>query len=157
MNKVRSILIAVMAVAVVAPASAAADDASMKRAWDSQDAAFTENGKSFRKELKAWSKRGHTRDAKLLRLLKRGEALLVTVEQAVNAEQPSTPQGTEAKTWILKSLATFKGFFRSNRSAVRAAPSKRAERLAKEADAFLDQSEKEAKTAKDLLAQVGVR
>jgi hypothetical protein len=146
-----------LAILLVGAPPATADDASMKRAWDSQDPAFRELSKSVTREFKRWADRGHTRDGKLLRLLKRGETLTTAVEQAVNAEQPATPQGTEAKTWILKALATFKAHFAEDRKAVRAAPSRRAVRHGKEADRLFKQSGEEADRAKELLRQVGVQ
>lgn len=154
--KLKTTVVAALTAALMTASPAVADDASMKRAWDSQDPAFTELGKSVRREFRAWAKRGHTRDAKLLRLLERGETLSIRVEQAVNPEQPSTPQGTEAKTFILQSLATFKAHFAEERKAVRAAPGRRAQRFGKEADRLFDQSAAEAKKARDLLAQVGI-
>src|SRR3712207_3593577 len=111
------IMTAVVALAVAAPASA--DDASMDRAWDSQDPQFRELSKSVEREIKAWAKRGHTRDGKLLKLFKRGETLTARVEAAVNAEQPSSPQGGEAKPLIMNSLATLKQHFVWERKAVR--------------------------------------
>jgi hypothetical protein len=150
-------LTVLLAAALVGAPPAAADDASMKRAWDSQDPAFRELSKSVNREMRRWAKRGHTRDGKLLRLFKRGETLTASLEQRVNAEQPSTQQGTEAKTWILKSLATFKAHFGWDRRAVRAAPSRRAVRYGKEADRLFEQSGDEAAKAKELLRQVGVQ
>ena len=156
-KKLRTVCVAALASALLVAAPAAADDASMKRAWDSQDPAFTELSKSVNREIKAWAKRGHTRDSKLLRLFKRGETLTARVEQAVNAEQPSSPQGTEAKPLIMNALATLKQHFVWERKAVRAAPSKRAERYGKEADRLWDVGAADAKKARDLLAQVGVQ
>jgi hypothetical protein len=149
-------LIAGLCALLVGAAPAPADDASMKRAWDSQDAAFTQLGKSVEREMRRWAKRGHTRDSKILGLMRRGEALTTTVEQAVNAEQPSTPQGTEAKTWIMKSLATFKQHFATHLKAIPRAPSKRAVRYGRQADRLADRSADEAAKAKELLKQVGV-
>ena len=150
-------LLAVCAAVLLAAAPAAADDASVDAAWDSQDKQFTELGKSVEREFTRWGNRNNTRDGKLLRLLRRGESLTVKVEQAVNAEEPSTPQGTEAKGLILKSLADFKQHFVESRKAVRAAPSQRAVRLGQRADRLLESSRADAKKAEELLAQVGVQ
>ena len=155
--RLRSAITAVLAALLVTAAPAAADDASMKRAWDSQDPAFTELSKSVDREMKRWVKRRWKRDAKLLRLFKRGETLTVRVEQAVNAEQPSSQQGTDAKPLIMNALATLKQHFVVSRKAVRAAPSKRAERYGEEADALFDRGAADAKKARELLAQVGVQ
>jgi hypothetical protein len=153
---VKRILITGACALLVGAAPASADDASMKQAWDSQDAAFTELGKSVDREFRRWARRGHTRDSKIIRLMRRGEALTTTVEQAVNAEQPSTPQGNEAKTWIMKSLASFKQHFATHLQAIPRAPSKRAVRLGRQADRLLDRSADEGTKAKELLKQVGV-
>ena len=103
-----------------------------------------------------WAERDWKGDAKLTKLMKRGQELTARVEAAVNAEQPSTPQGTEAKTWIVKSLATFKAHFAEHLKAIPRAPSKRAEQYGRKADKLVKQSAAEAKQAKDLLKQVGV-
>ena len=155
--KIHRILLASFAALLMAAAPAVADDASLDAAWDSKDAQFKELGRSVEREFTRWGKRNNKGDAKLLRLMKRGETLTVQVEQAVNAEQPSTPQGSEAKTLILKSLASFKQHFVEHRKAIRAAPSRRAVNFGQKADRALEASEADAKKAEDLLAQVGVQ
>ncbi len=151
-----SILILSCALLAGLASPASADDASIKRAWDSEDAAFTTLGKSVAREFDRWARRGHTRDSKLLSLLRRGETLTRTVEQRVNAEQPSSPSGTEAKNWALRSLATFAAHFVAERKAVRAAPGARAQRLGREADRLAKRSETEAKEAKKHFAAAGI-
>lgn len=152
----RRALVTFLIALAVAAAPAAADDASVKRAWDSEDAAFTELGKSVAREMSRWQKRGHTRDSKLLRLLERGETLTRTVEQRVAAEPSSSPQGEEAKGWALKSLGSFARYFVAERRFVRAAPKKSANEIAVLARRLNRQSLAEAKRGVDIFKSLGI-
>jgi hypothetical protein len=160
MPRVAAVLLplAVLALLLAAP-PAIADDASVKRAWDSEDAAFTSLGKSVRREQARWERRGFTRDGKLLRLMRRGERLSRTVVERVTAEQPSSPTGAEARERALRSTSTFAEFFVAERRFIRAMrprPSRRARRLERRAISLDRRTRREAKRALELFKQLGL-
>lgn len=140
-------------------APAAADDRSVKAAWDSEDQAFTELGRSVRREVRAWQRRGYTRDAKLLRLYRRGEELSRKVVAVVNAQQPSTPQGTDARNLAIASTSHFAEYFVAERRFVRRmrrgkpASARAAEREALRLDRL---TRDEAKRAREIFASLGL-
>lgn len=155
-----AVLVAAMLVpAALAAPAAHADDASVKAAWDSEDAAFTKLGKDERRELRRWQDRGYTRDGKLLAYSKTGEELTRKVLSVVEAEQPSTPQGTQAKALVVESLTSFAELFVANRTFVRAMrPGKSAKAQAAEREVIrLDRRARaKAKEALALFKEVGI-
>ena len=150
---------ALLLLLVPAAPPAAADDASVKRAWDSEDAAFTELGRSVRREQRRWQARGFTGDAKLLRLLRRGERLCGVVVGRLQAEQPSSEAGGQARDAAIASTTTFAQFFVAERSFVRAAGrpmSARARRLERRVIALDRRSRELADRALALFRSVGI-
>jgi hypothetical protein len=147
-------------VAALGPATiAAADDASVKAAWDSEDTAFTALGRSVDRATVRWEKRGFQDDGEILRLLRRGERLTLEVKARVTAETASTPTGEEARGWALRSLDSFAAYFRAERGSRRAwsrHPSARAKRLYRRAQSLRRRSGREAKAGVRLYKTLGL-
>ncbi|HWT94442.1 MAG TPA: hypothetical protein VN238_15705 [Solirubrobacteraceae bacterium] len=142
---------------VAAPASA--DDKSVSDAWDSEDAAFTQLGKSERREYRAWEKRGFTRDPKLLKIYRRGETLSRKVIAALEAQQPSTPQGAQARDLAISSTKHFAEHFvvlRKFVRTIRADDETAGRKIGKEADRLLKLTESEGEQAKAIFVQLGL-
>ncbi len=145
--------------ALTLPATAAADDASVKAAWDSQDAQLQELGQKVRREAKRWSDRGFTRDGRLLRLMRQAEGLMRVVAERVTAEQSSTPKGEEAKVMALRAVETSIAANRASRTLVRVAQrrvTRRARRAAARAERLGKRARDEAQQALELFRQAGV-
>lgn len=142
---------------IAAPASA--DDKSVSDAWDSQDPAFTQLSASVKREVRAWEKRDFTRDAKLLKLYRRGEELCQKVVAALQAEQPSTPQGTQARDLAIRSTQHLAEYFVAERRFVRAARpgnDAAARKAARETKRLYDLAGDESKQAKAIFVQLGL-
>ena len=153
-------LLALAALLVLAPAApASADDASVKAAWDSEDAAFSELGRAVERATKRWEARGFTRDGRLVRLMRRGERLSRTVVDRLNAEQASSPTGTEARDWAIRSTSSFARYFVVQRRFVRAmSPSfpPRARRLNRRAVRLYRLSRRQAAEGRKRFEQLGL-
>lgn len=144
--------------ALCCPAVAAADDASVKAAWDSQDAQLTAIGERVERESKRWAKRGFTRDGRLLRLLRQSERLMAVVAERVTAEQSSTPKGEEAKVMALRAVQTSIAANRASRTLVRVARprvTRRARRVAARVKRLGERAQSEATQALELFRQAG--
>lgn len=159
MTTARRLLALTLLLVLASAAPASADDASVKAAWDSEDAAFTELGKSVDRQAKRWADRGFTRDGRLLRLMRRGERLSRTVVERLNAEQPSSPTGTEAREWAIRSTSTFARYFVVQRRFIRAMspnPSARAQRLNRRARRLNRRSIRQAREGIARFKQLGL-
>ena len=158
MSALRIALVVVLALLTLA-SPAAADDRGVSDAWDSQDPQFRELSKSMDREIKRWKDRGFTRDGKILRLMKRGETLSRRVVAALEAQQPSTPTGAQARDLAIKSTAHLAEYFVADRKwarAVRPGGTARSRRLARESERLYDLSIAESKQAKTLFVSLGL-
>ena len=153
-------LLAVLALALVSAAPpAVADDRAVSDAWDSQDRQFEELSRSVRREARRWQSRRYTRDGKYLRLMTRGETLSRRVVAALQAAQPSTPTGGQARDLAIRSTAHLADFFVNERRWIRAmrpGGSSRARRLARESKRLFDLSASEADQARPLFRSLGL-
>lgn len=150
-------LTALLVLAAAAPASA--DDASVKAAWDSEDAAFADLGADVTRETRRWVARDFRRDGKMLRLMRRGERLSRRVVDRLQAEQASSPTGTEARDWAIRSTSTFARYFVAERRSIRAAspnPGPRARRLYRRARQLLRTSRRQAAEGRERFKQLGL-
>lgn len=159
MTTARRLLALTTLVVLAAAAPAAADDASVRAAWNSEDPAFAELGRAVDRAEKRWEARGFTRDGRLVRLMRRGERLSRTVVDRLNAEQPSSPTGAEARDWAIRSTTTFARYFVVQRRFFRAmAPSypDRARRLNRRAIRLYRLSRRQAAEGRERFAQIGL-
>jgi hypothetical protein len=115
--------LALVAALLLLPATASADDRTLREAGRSQDAEFARLGKAVRGAYRAWSESGsRPRPARrVTRILRRSRRLVDVVEAAVSAEQPSSDNGATYKRLLLKSLGEFDRALGFDIRAVRAA------------------------------------
>lgn len=159
MRQVLALAVACCATLLLAAAPASADDKSVSDAWDSQDPAFEQLSASLKREVRAWEKRDFTRDGKLLKLYRRGEQLSLKVVAALQAQQPSTPQGGQARDLAIQSTQHLAGHFVAERRFVRAARpgnAAAARKAAREAERLYDLSVDVGKQAKAIFVQLGL-
>lgn len=99
----------VVLVAVAAAPSAEASDASIKAAWDANDAQFTKLGKQQRRAIAAWRRSGFAKgkSGAVLRSIAATRKVLATNTRAVRAQPESTPTGARAQRYALASNASF--------------------------------------------------
>jgi hypothetical protein len=149
----------VFVVALACPPVAAADDVAIKDAWHSEDARGDAQGERFTREVKRWEKRGFTRDERVLAPLRRAEALARLVWERVNAAEPSTPTGAEAKTWALRALQSSMAGLRATRAAIRVRGrriTRRTRRAWKRAARILERATREGERTEQLFREAGV-
>ena len=109
--------------------------------------------------MRRWARRDFTRDARLLRLLRRGERLTRVVEGRVEAEAASSETGARAREIALVSLDVFARYFRAERRWVRAMrprPARRVRRLERRVIRLDRRARAKAREARELFAGVGV-
>ena len=98
-------LLAAVALAGAVAAPARADDASVLRAWEANDAAFATLGRQVALGARTLQRTG--RAGPLLGALVRTRALIIRTRKAVLAEQASTPTGASARAACLRALGHF--------------------------------------------------
>ena len=138
-------------------APAVADDASVLRAWESNDAQFAVLGRQVERATVTF--RRTRRAGPLLGALARTRALIIRTRKAVLAEQASTPVGASARLAALHSLSYFERSIRSlSASAValtRGQP-RTALALARRSEAEIARAEQLAERAKAFFRQAGL-
>ncbi len=136
---------------------ALASDASIKAAWDANDAEFTTLGKQQRRAFKAWRSAGFRKSGPVLQSIADTRALLATNTKAVTAEAESSPTGARAKRFVLASNRSFELSQAAAARGVRlTSAGKRAagtKRLAR-AQRYLNRSARQARSATKLFRQV---
>lgn len=120
--------LAVVVALLLLPATANADDRSLREAGRSHDAEFARLGTATRAAYRAWEDSGlRPRQARrVIRLLRRARREIDLVEAALVAEQPSSENGATYKRLLLKSLGEFDRGLRLEAGGVRAATAGRA-------------------------------
>jgi hypothetical protein len=101
--------LALVAALLLLPATASADDCTLREAGRSHDAEFARLGKAVRAAYRAWNDSGHRprRARRVTRILRRTRQAIDEVKAAVSAEQPSSGNGGTYKRLLLKSLGEF--------------------------------------------------
>jgi hypothetical protein len=115
--------LALIAALLLLPATASADDRTLREAGRSHDAEVARLGKAVRAAYRAWNESGYRpRQARrVIRILRRTRRVVDEVEAAVSAEQPSSDNGATYKRLLLKSLGEFDRGLALDIGAVRAA------------------------------------
>lgn len=157
----RVVLALVAAVAVLTggwgAAPALADDASVLRAWEGNDAQFAVLGRQVR--AGATTLERTRRPGPLLGALVRTRALIIKTRKAVLAERASSPAGASARLAALRSLSYFERSIRSlwagTVAAVRGERT-RANTLLNRSEAELKQADSLADLATSLFRQAGL-
>jgi hypothetical protein len=108
-RNIPSLLAAAVALLLLVPAGAGADDRSLREAGRSHDAEFARLGKAARAAYRAWDRSGERpRYARrIIRILRRTRREIDAVEAALAAEQPSSDNGATYKRLLTKSLGEF--------------------------------------------------
>ena len=158
-----------LGVAATAPAPAAADDVSVERAWDADDARYMKLGKRFGREAARWKRSGLSRVGGLLEVCRATRRLLRQTRARIAGEQPSSATGAEARELALRSIHSFSRSFRllerglkmgvralrrSNRKRRKAVKvARRADKLLRRSDRVYARSYRQANDAKALFRQ----
>lgn len=140
------------------PAPAGASDASVLRAWQSNDRAFTATGAQVRLATVTFER--HHDPTRLLALFARTRTLVDTTRHAVLGQRPSTATGASARSSALSSLGFFGRSILSRRdSTLATAHGRRAlgAHLEDRADDLLDLSDATAARAIRLFRSLGLR
>jgi hypothetical protein len=118
----------VAAALLLLPATAGADDRSLREAGRSHDAEFARLGKAARAAYRAWEESGlRPRPARrVIRILRRTRREIDAVEAALAAQQPSSENGATYKRLLTKSLGEFDRGLAFEIGGVRAATAGRA-------------------------------
>ena len=156
-GRIGAAVLASVALAAVGAPPAQADDASVLRALESNDAAFRALGRQIDAGSRTF--RATRRAGPLLGALARTRALIIETRKAVLAEQASTPTGAAARSASLRALGWFERSILSLRGAtlatVRGQP-RLALTLARRADALGRAAEAAAGQAIALFRQAGL-
>ena len=112
-----------IALLLLVPSSAGADDRSLREAGRSRDAELTRLGDAAHAAYGAWDRSGHRlRQARrVIRILRRTRREIDIVQSALAAEQPSSDNGATYKRLLTKSLREFDRGLAIEIGAVRAA------------------------------------
>jgi hypothetical protein len=92
------------AVGLLAPAAAVASDQSVYDAYVSRDSDFSRLGSDLGRTQRRWERSGHTRQAPVLKVLRRGHTLIASLVRRVKAESPSSSNGKHGKRYALATL-----------------------------------------------------
>ena len=115
----RRVLPLLLVAALAGADGAAADDRSVNRAWDSDDATYRELGKQHRRGLRIVQRDG-TKIAVIVRACRRALRALRGTVAKVRSEKPSTELGRRAKRLALASMRDFRAFFKLSIAGYRA-------------------------------------
>jgi hypothetical protein len=115
--------VALVAALLLLPATASADDRTLREAGRSHDAEFVRLGKAVRAAYRAWNDSGHRprRARRVTRILRRTRRAIDEVDAAVSAEQPSSANGATYKRLLLRSLGELDRALAFEMGGVRAA------------------------------------
>ena len=105
-------LVVVALLTAAAPATAHADDAAVRAAWDSEDARLAKLTTQTSKALSSWSRTGLKKTGTVLRLLAETDRTARRVEQRLTTAKPSTDHGQRAQTAALQSLSQYRSSLR---------------------------------------------
>ena len=154
-----SLVAALVAMAVAAPA-AAADDASVYAAWTRFDADFERLGNDVRRGLRVFRRSNFRRGRPALRALAETRRKIDETAAAVSAEQPSSDPGSRAKALALRSLESFKAALTATSRGVRAGMRRRLRvmvRRLRRADELLEASLRYERRARARFREAGVQ
>ena len=115
--------VAIALLLLLVPASAGADDRSLREAGRSHDAEFVRLGNAARAAYRAWDRSGERpgRARRVIRILRRTRREIDAVQAALAAEQPSSDNGATYKRLLSRSLREFDRGLSFEIGAVRAA------------------------------------
>ena len=101
--------VAIALLLLLVPASAGADDRSLREAGRSHDAEFVRLGNAARAAYRAWDRSGERsgRARRVIRILRRTRREIDAVQAALAAEQPSSDNGATYKRLLSRSLREF--------------------------------------------------
>jgi len=148
------------ALLLLTPATAAADDASVKRAWDSNDPHFVKAGRDLDRALSLWRRSNFRRSGPLLRVNLRTRRLLEINTARVTGQQASTPTGARARRFALASNASFARYTVLEARGVRLVTARKrlqGRRALREAGTAFRRSARQAKSGLTLFRRAGVR
>jgi len=153
--------IVLAAAALLVPAApAAADDASVKRAWDSNDPAFAKAGRDLDRALTRWRRSSFRRSGPVLRVNRRTRRLLEINTARVAGQQASTPTGARARRFALASNASFLRYTVLAARGVRLVSARKrvaGDRVLGRASRAFRLSARQAKSGRTLFRRAGVR
>ena len=153
------VAVALVAMGAFAPV-AVADDQSVYDAWVSRDADFARLGREARSAEREWERSNGQRTRRFLRVIRATQRVLREVDAAINAQTPSSDNGTRGKTLALRSNAYFHaslGHLRRAIVAFKRRERRRAARHARAAEADLTRSGRAARGARRAFRAAGVQ
>ena len=142
-----------------AASSASASDATVKAAWEAHDAQFHRLARQQAKAFAAWTNADHSSKTSkpVLRSLKAADKLEHLVNRNVKAESPSTPTGTQAKRYVVRSNTSYSHYLTTLERAVRLATDGKttaANRQLKLAGGYAKRSAQQGSAATQLFEQL---
>jgi len=153
-----AVLVSMVALGVLAP-PALADDNGVYQAYVSRDSDFTRLGNQLKRDIRAWVRSHRTKPGPALATIRDSRAVCSDVVAAMQGQQASSNDGTEAKKHAVASVKDLGASLRALGAGIRARTAHhraKAKRLGKKADALLSRSLKEEKRARKLFKAAGV-
>jgi hypothetical protein len=154
------LLVLTGALVLLPAAPAAADDASVKRAWDSTDAQFVKASRDLSRAMTRWRRSNFRRSGPVLRVERRLRRLLEINTARVAAEQASTPTGARARRFALASNASFSRYTVHEARGVRLVTARKrvaGERAFERAARAFRRSTRQTRSGLALFRRAGVR